>query len=59
MVARSFYEKQGFVAVYSGVSPPPESEPDVEYRWRPGHNTQRETALQPPIGARGSVETET
>ncbi|MEM7130650.1 MAG: GNAT family N-acetyltransferase [Chloroflexota bacterium] len=30
-----FYEKQGFVAVRYGVSPPPESEPDVEYHWRP------------------------
>jgi ribosomal protein S18 acetylase RimI-like enzyme len=34
--ARSFYEKQGFRAVRFGISPPPESEPDVEYRWRPG-----------------------
>ena len=34
--ARAFYEKQGFRAVRFGISPPPESEPDVEYRWRPG-----------------------
>jgi ribosomal protein S18 acetylase RimI-like enzyme len=33
--ARAFYQKQGMVAVKFGVSPPPESEPDVEYHWRP------------------------
>lgn len=33
--ARAFYEKHGFVAVRYGISPPPESEPDVEYHWRP------------------------
>ena len=32
-VARAFYEKQGFVPVAFGISPPPELEPDVEYRW--------------------------
>ncbi len=31
--ARGFYERHGFLAVAFGVSPPPESEPDVEYRW--------------------------
>ncbi len=35
LVARAFYEKHGFFAVKFGVSPPPESEPDVEYHWRP------------------------
>lgn len=35
VAARSFYEKHGFVAARFGVSPPPESEPDVEYHWRP------------------------
>jgi ribosomal protein S18 acetylase RimI-like enzyme len=35
-LARAFYEKHGFVAVRFGISPPPENEPDVEYRWRPG-----------------------
>lgn len=35
--ARSFYEKNGFVAEKFRISPPPESEPDVEYHWRP-HN---------------------
>ena len=33
--ARAFYERQGFVVARLGVSPPPESEPDVEYHWRP------------------------
>jgi len=31
--ARAFYEKNGFVAEKFGVSPPPDSEPDVEYHW--------------------------
>ncbi len=33
--ARAFYAKHGFHPVRFGVSPPPENEPDVEYRWRP------------------------
>ena len=33
--ACAFYEKNGFYAARYGVSPPPESEPDVEYHWRP------------------------
>jgi ribosomal protein S18 acetylase RimI-like enzyme len=33
--ARAFYERHGLRAVRFGVSPPPESEPDVEYAWRP------------------------
>jgi putative acetyltransferase len=33
--ARSFYEKHGFRPVAFGVSPAPESEPDVRYEWRP------------------------
>jgi ribosomal protein S18 acetylase RimI-like enzyme len=32
--AQNFYEKNGFVAEKFGISPPPESEPDVEYHWR-------------------------
>lgn len=32
--ARAFYEKNGFIAERMGISPPPESEPDVEYHWR-------------------------
>lgn len=31
--ARAFYEKHGFTAAAFGVSPAPELEPDVEYRW--------------------------
>lgn len=33
--ARALYERHGFKVVKFGVSPPPESAPDVEYRWRP------------------------
>lgn len=33
--AREFYEELGFVAVAFGHSPPPESEPDITYVWRP------------------------
>jgi ribosomal protein S18 acetylase RimI-like enzyme len=33
--ARNLYERHGFIAVKFGVSPPPESAPDVEYHWRP------------------------
>ena len=32
--ARAFYERHGFTPVAFGVSPAPEWEPDVEYRWR-------------------------
>jgi GNAT superfamily N-acetyltransferase len=32
--ARRFYEKNGFHAGQFGISPPPESEPDVQYHWR-------------------------
>jgi GNAT superfamily N-acetyltransferase len=32
--ARAFYEARGFRAISFGVSPPPESEPDVTYEWR-------------------------
>jgi ribosomal protein S18 acetylase RimI-like enzyme len=31
--ARAFYEAHGFRAVRFGVSPAPESEPDVRYEW--------------------------
>lgn len=31
--ARAFYERRGFRAVQFGVSPPPESEPNVKYAW--------------------------
>jgi GNAT superfamily N-acetyltransferase len=33
-IARQFYEKHGFKAVKFGISPSPESAPDVEYHWR-------------------------
>ncbi len=34
-LSRSFYEKNGFTAIRFGVTPPPASEPDVEYHWYP------------------------
>ncbi len=37
--ARDFYERHGFVAVKFGISPPPESAPDVAYHWRPNGTT--------------------
>jgi len=33
--ARELYERHGFRAVKFGLSPAPESAPDVEYHWRP------------------------
>jgi ribosomal protein S18 acetylase RimI-like enzyme len=33
--SRAFYERSGFRVIRLGISPPPESEPDMEYRWRP------------------------
>jgi ribosomal protein S18 acetylase RimI-like enzyme len=36
VAARAFYERHGFSVVAFGVSPAPESEPDVEYRWQAG-----------------------
>jgi ribosomal protein S18 acetylase RimI-like enzyme len=36
LAARALYERLGFRAVRFGVSPAPESAPDVEYHWRPG-----------------------
>lgn len=33
--ARAFYRSRGFRAVGFGMSPPPESEPDVRYEWTP------------------------
>jgi GNAT superfamily N-acetyltransferase len=58
-VARGFYEKHGFVAVRFGVSPPPESVPDVEYHWRPDVMTRSSTALRPVIGAHRKADAET
>ena len=37
--ARALYESEGFRAVKFGISPPPESAPDVEYHWRPPQAT--------------------
>lgn len=34
-ISRAFYEKNGFIPGKLGVSPPPESEPDIEYHWYP------------------------
>ena len=34
--SRRFYEARGFRAIAFGISPAPESEPDVTYRWEPG-----------------------
>lgn len=36
LAARALYEREGFVATAFGISPAPESVPDVTYRWRPG-----------------------
>jgi GNAT superfamily N-acetyltransferase len=33
VAARAFYERHEFAAIAFGVSPAPELEPDVEYRW--------------------------
>ena len=47
--ARAFYEGHGFVAEKFGFSPPPESEPDVEYHWRRSASTaQHPPLLTPP-----------
>lgn len=35
VAARTFYKKHGFKAVKFGISPPPESAPDVKYVWKP------------------------
>jgi GNAT superfamily N-acetyltransferase len=35
IAARALYERHGFRAIRFGLSPPPESAPDVEYHWRP------------------------
>lgn len=40
--ARRFYEARGFSAVRFGMSPPPESEPDVRYEWHRGHAPPRD-----------------
>ena len=45
--ARALYERYGFVAVRFGISPPPESAPDVEYHWRPDGNALEENRQSP------------
>ena len=45
--ARAFYEGRGFRPVAFGVSPPPESEPDVEYAWTPAGAERGEPRLEP------------
>jgi putative acetyltransferase len=48
-MARAFYEKNGFTAEKFGISPPPESEPDVEYHWRnPRARKRRQNATNIP-----------
>ena len=37
--ARAFYEHRGFKVIKFGISPPPESAPDVEYHWRLGEHS--------------------
>ncbi|MBT3314252.1 MAG: GNAT family N-acetyltransferase [Anaerolineae bacterium] len=31
---RAFYERNGFIATKFGISPPPESEPDILFEWK-------------------------
>jgi len=45
--ARGFYESQGFEAVKSDVTPPPENEPFLEYQWQP--EDCREVARPPRL----------
>lgn len=40
--ARAFYERNGLCAVRFGISPAPESQPDVEYHWRPARSSAAE-----------------
>jgi len=45
--ARAFYERRGFRASRFGMSPAPESEPDVEYTWRPADGAAGDPAGGP------------
>jgi GNAT superfamily N-acetyltransferase len=36
-LARQVYEHHGFIVAAFGISPPPESAPDVLYEWWPSH----------------------
>jgi GNAT superfamily N-acetyltransferase len=46
--ARQLYETPGFRAVEFGLSPPPESAPDVEYHWRPPLSVESVVIVRPP-----------
>jgi GNAT superfamily N-acetyltransferase len=39
MAARAFYEHHGFSIVRLGVSPAPEAEPAIEFRWQAAHSS--------------------
>lgn len=45
--ARQLYEIPGFRAVKFGLSPPPESAPDVEYHWRPPLSVESVVIVRP------------
>jgi GNAT superfamily N-acetyltransferase len=45
--ARAFYERRGFRASRFGTSPAPESEPDVEYAWRPARGPDGDAGRDP------------
>jgi putative acetyltransferase len=51
--ARAFYEKHGFSIVALGISPAPELEPDVEYRWIAGD--RRRGGREAPTGPSGQA----
>lgn len=56
--ARAFYENRGFRAVRLGISAPPESEPDVEYHWRPDiAELTPDVRAAPQASARGPAGT--
>jgi ribosomal protein S18 acetylase RimI-like enzyme len=50
MPAWIFYEKHGFFAVRFGISPLPESEPNVEFHWRPDARRVRRARIEDAPG---------
>jgi GNAT superfamily N-acetyltransferase len=50
MSAWKFYEKHEFLAVHFGISPPPESEPDIEFHWRPEAPRVRKASVEDAAG---------
>jgi ribosomal protein S18 acetylase RimI-like enzyme len=48
--AWKFYEKHGFLAFHFGMSPPPESEPDIEFHWRPDTARVRKANIEDAAG---------